>query len=261
MNRTSKNLLRLLPIAVLFITAPPAAAAEWGSIKGRFVVDGQPPQLPPLVIDKETFCIENASRKSDKVVVGKNNGLVNALVYVFVGRGGKIDIHPDFAAELKKPVILDNHFCSFHPHVVALRTGQPLVIKNSDPPPVGHNTNAVNLFNETIATGEERTKTIDKVPSPLPIPVTCGIHPFMRGYMLIQDHPYMAVSGEDGAFEIKNVPAGQQEFQFWHETGYLSAVKLSTGATDRRGRAKLKVEPGKTLDLGDIKVPASLLKR
>jgi hypothetical protein len=53
----------------------------------------------------------------------------------------------------------------------------------------------------------------------------------------------------------------RHDFQFWHETGYLSGVKLSTGATDRRGRASLTIEPGKTLDLGVIKVPASLLKR
>ena len=259
MNRTDKNLLMLIAVAVHFIAAHTATAAEWGSIKGRFVVDGQPPQLAPLVIDKDQFCIDNKP-KNEKVVIGKDNGLVNAVVYAYVGRGSKIEIHPDYAELMKQPATLDNHFCSFKPRVVTLRTGQPLVIKNSDPPPVGHNTNAINLFNETIAAGEERTKTIDKAAA-LPTPVKCGIHPFMQAHLLVQEHPYMAVSGEDGSFEIKNVPAGQQEYQFWHETGYLSAVKLSTGPTDRRGRAKLKVEPGKTLDLGEIKVPASLLKR
>jgi hypothetical protein len=197
---------------------------------------------------------------NEKVVIGKGNSLVSAVVYAFVGRGAKIDIHPDYAAGLKQPATLDNHFCSFKPRVVTLRAGQPLEIKNSDPPPVGHNTNAINLFNETIAAGETKTKTISKA-APLPTPVKCGIHPFMQGYLLVQDHPYMAVSAEDGTFEIKNVPAGTHEFQFWHETGYLSGVKTSGGATSNRGRVKLMVEPGKTLKLGDIKVPVSLLKR
>jgi hypothetical protein len=82
----------------------------------------------------------------------------------------------------------------------------------------------------------------------------------MKGHLLIQVHPYMAVSGEDGTFEIKNIPAGKHDFQFWHETGYLSEVKLPAGKTDRRGRSNLTIEPGKTIDLGVIKVPASLLK-
>jgi hypothetical protein len=259
MKSKTINLLKRALIVPLLAAAIPATAADWGSIKGRFVVDGQPPALPPLVIDKDQYCIDNKP-KNDKVVIGKDNGLVNAVVYLFVGRGGKIEIHPDFVEAMKTPAMLDNHFCSFHPRIVAVRTGQPLVVKNSDPPPVGHNTNAINVFNETIAAGESKTKTIDKA-NALPIPVKCGIHPFMQGYLLVQDHPYMAVSGEDGSFEIKNIPAGKHEFQFWHETGYLKDVKLSSGATNGRGRATLTIEPGKTLDLGDIKIPVSLMKR
>lgn len=241
----------------LFAQVLPSAGAEWGSLKGRLVVDGQPPALPPLSVTKDQFCIEDAKPHNETVVVGKEGGLANAVVYIFMGlRGKPIEIHPDFGAELKESVELDNKGCAFHPHVVAVRTGQPFVIKNSDP--VGHNTNAVNLFNETIASGEERTKSFDKAGA-LPIPVSCGIHPFMKGYLLIQGHPYMAVSGEDGSFEIKNIPAGQHEFQFWHETGYLRDLKFVGGKTDTRGRAKLKIEPGKMLDLGEIKVPASKL--
>ena len=256
MNCASTNLLRFLLIVTVVAVAPLATAADWGSLKGRFVVDGPPPALPPLAVDKDQYCIDNKP-KNDMIVVGKDNGLVNAVVYIFLGRRGKIEIHPDYAALMKEPVALDNKGCSFHPHVVAVRTGQPFVIKNSDP--VGHNTNTAKLFNETIAAGEERTKTFDK-PEALPIPVSCGIHPFMKGQLLIQEHPYMAVSGDDGTFEIKNIPAGKHEFQFWHETGYLSGVKLSAGATNNRGRATLTIEPGKTLDLGVIKVPPSLLK-
>ena len=93
------------------------------------------------------------------------------------------------------------------------------------------------------------------------MPVVCNIHPFMKGYILLLDHPYMAVSGDDGTFEIKNIPAGKHEFQFWHEAaGYLKNVEIQgrrdriagPGQADDRGR--------QTLDLGDIKVPASMLK-
>jgi hypothetical protein len=95
----------------------------------------------------------------------------------------------------------------------------------------------------------------------LPMPVVCNIHSFMKAHVVSLDHPYMAATGDDGSFEIKNIPAGPREFQFWHEmSGYLKNVKLKSGATDARGRAKLTIPAGETLDLGDIKLPASALK-
>ena len=66
------------------------------------------------------------------------------------------------------------------------------------------------------------------------MPVNCNIHPWMQAHILIQDHPYMAVSGEDGTFEIKNLPAGKQNFLFWHESGYVRNAKVGPGKTDRR---------------------------
>jgi plastocyanin len=256
MNQTFTNTLKLSVVAMLICAGPVAAAADWGSLKGRFVVDGQPPELPPLRVDKDQFCIDNKP-KNEMVRVGKDNGLMDAVVYLFVPRGTKIDVHPDYAELMKKPVEIDNRMCSFHPHTTTLRVGQELLIKNSDP--VGHNTNTM-FFNETIPAGETKKKVVDKV-TPLPTPVSCGIHPFMHGDLLIQDHPYMAVAGEDGTFEIKNIPAGKREFQLWHETGYLAEVKTAAGASTKRGRLTVTVEPGKTLDLGEIKIPASLLSR
>jgi hypothetical protein len=95
----------------------------------------------------------------------------------------------------------------------------------------------------------------------LPLPVDCNIHPFMHGYVLVQDHPYMIASAEDGTFEIKNIPAGKHEFQFWHEaSGYMKGLNYKGGSLSRQGRADLTIADGQTLDLGEIKVPASLLK-
>jgi hypothetical protein len=71
----------------------------------------------------------------------------------------------------------------------------------------------------------------------------------------------MAVSGEDGAFEIKDLPAGKHEIQLWHEaSGYVKDVTTKGGKADRSGRLKVAIAAGKALDLGDIKIPTSLLK-
>jgi hypothetical protein len=240
--------------------AEPASAADWGSLKGRFVVDGMPAQLPPLVVDKDDFC-KKSDPINELVVVGDDHGLANAVVYVFLGRRGKIDVHPDYAAQLSDPVVLDNQGCSFHPHIALARIGQTIDIKNSDP--VGHNTKIdgrSNKFNQTIPAGEVIPYKAQQA-EVSPAPVNCSIHTWMFGHLLVQDHPYMAVSAEDGTFEIKNLPAGKHEFQFWHEApGNLSGLKFSGGSTDRRGRAELTIPAGGMLDLGDIQVPATELR-
>jgi len=255
MNRAMNTFMTFTAAVMTLSIIAAAPAAEWGALKGRFVVDGTPPTPNPLVVTKDQHCM-NKKPINESVLVGDDGSLANALVYVRLGRRDKIDVHPDYAAKLSEAVELDNGGCRFVPHVTLLRAGQPFLLKNSDP--VGHNTN-VGLFNQIIPAGGETTTKIDRAAA-VPLPVTCNIHPFMKGFVLVQDHPYMAVSAEDGTFEIKNIPAGKREFQFWHETGYLRELKLDGGTTDRRGRLELIIKAGQTLDLGDIRVPAASLE-
>jgi plastocyanin len=233
-------------------------AEEWGSIKGRILLDGTAPKLAPVAVTKDQFCMDKKP-ENDTIVVGKDNALVNAVVYLRVPAGSpKPAINPEYEAKLGEPVVLDNNGCMFQPHITAVRVGQTLNVKSSDP--VGHNTNIGFLsFNQTIPANETLPIKVTKAEA-VPQPVVCNIHPWMKGYVVSQDHPYVAITGEDGTFEIKDIPVGQHEFQFWHETGYLQNVAMKGGTADKRGRVKLKVEAGKTLDLGDIKVKASNLK-
>jgi hypothetical protein len=243
--------------AIVTLLAGSGYAADWGAIKGRFVVAGTPPKPAPLVVTKDQFCIDKKP-VNEAVVVAEDGALANVLVFVRVGRGEKIDVHPDFASQLEKPVVLDNKGCHFVPHVTLLRTGQSIILKNSDP--VGHNTNVGGIFNQIIPAGGETPTKIGR-PAALPIAVTCNIHPFMKGYVFVQDHPYMAVTAEDGSFEITNVPAGKRALAFWHEaSNFLKDLKVSGGTTDRRGSVDLTIESGKTLDLGEVKVPVAALK-
>ena len=184
-------------------------------LKGRIIVDGTPAKPAPLAVDsKDQFCIDKKP-VNDALVLGKDNALVNAVVYLRLPTGKKVEIHPDYEAKLKEPVVLDNKACLFNPHITLVRKGQPLDIKNSDP--VGHNTNIsiYSLQSNDPANGEIKINA--SAVAPLPMPVVCNIHSFMKAHVVSLDHPYMAATGEDGTFEIKNIPAGQHEFQFWHE--------------------------------------------
>jgi hypothetical protein len=260
-NFATLVLSSLFALSLLAAMSQAASAAGWGTIKGKFVVDGAAPTLPAVDASKEAYCVEHHPI-DESVVVDDQGNLANVVVYLRTGRNEKVDVHPDYEAAKNTPAVLDNKFCSFQPHISLVRAGQPFVIKNSDT--VGHNTN-VKLMrngatNTTIAAGEENKRVLTKAEA-VPLPVDCNIHPFMHAWILVKDDPYMVTSAADGTFEIKNVPAGKREFEFWHEgPGRLKSLKYQGGALNRQGRAQLTVADGQTLDLGEIKVPASMLK-
>src|SRR6476661_8117170 len=120
MRQPMRNTISAFTVGLLalFAMGAVASAAEWGSLKGRFVVDGTTakPASIPVTKDPE-YCGTKEPLVDQTVVVGKDNSLVNGVVYLRAPFGKKVDINPDYEAKLKKPVVLDNHFCSFHPHV------------------------------------------------------------------------------------------------------------------------------------------------
>jgi len=61
----------------------------------------------------------------------------------------------------------------------------------------------------------------------------CDVHRWMTAYIGVVSHPYFAVSGRDGTFEIGNVPVGTYTLRTWHERyGERSQpVRVQAGAT------------------------------
>lgn len=244
------------------LAALPAGAAEWGTIKGKFVYEGKPVNAPLALTQDAAFCGEHKPL-DERVVVGEKGGLQN--VFVYLADDGKVAVHEDYNSEKGKTVKLDNKGCRFEPHALTLWTEQKLEVSNSDPG-IAHNTNATKLFanrgkafNTTIANDKPLEAQFDKSEK-YPVSFVCNVHPWMSAIVLVRDNPYMVVSGEDGSFEIKNVPAGEQTFVFWHEAkGNLRDLKVGKEKASRKGEVKLKVPAGETLDLGEIKVAPDIL--
>jgi len=81
------------------------------------------------------------------------------------------------------------------------------------------------------------------LPEKYPMKVTCDFHSWMSAYLLVLDHPYMAISDEKGNFQIKNLPAGEHSFYLWHEELYAIDKKF-----------KVTVKAGQTTNLGQVKI-------
>ena len=104
---------------------------------------------------------------------------------------------------------------------------------------------------------------IDKA-EPAPIPVECNIHPWMRAYLVVLDHPFVSVSDDQGNVEIKNLPAGKElVFRLFQEAAPGAIPELVIGGenvTLNRNLIRLVIKPGMN-DLGAIVVPASAFGR
>jgi hypothetical protein len=114
-------------------------------------------------------------------------------------------------------VVLDQKNFQYVPHVLALQVGQPLIVRNSDDH--AHNIHLKCTVNpETnfamMGIGENPPITFK---APEFFPIKCDVHPWMDAEVGVFDHPYFAVTGDDGSFVIRNVPPGNYILAARHE--------------------------------------------
>ena len=230
----SKNVLSLaLALAALTVMAcgggggeapapktaePPAAPAATATAQtGNAAItgtasysNGDPDAAIKMAADPVCDGLHNEAVYTEKVVASGGN-LANVFVYVKSGISGSYPAPAD-------KVLLNQQGCQYFPHVSGIMVGQTLVIKNSDP--TLHNVHAMAKVNQEFNQGQpfqdmEIEKSFDK--PEVMVPFKCDVHPWMSSYMGVLDHPFFAVTGDDGSFSINGLPAGTYEVEAWHE--------------------------------------------
>lgn len=247
----------------VFVFTSVSCAEEWGTLTGTLVFGGDAPTAPALNITKDKEVCTKTPLFSESLVVNpENKGIKDVVVYLYTKKGTDVPVHESYTDSAAAEVAMDNMSCRFEPHVTLLRTSQTLLIGNKDP--IGHNTKidaSKNVaVNDTIPANGSSKKQFPEAER-LPVRVSCSIHPWMQGWLLVKDNPYFAVSDDNGKFEIQNLPVGKWTFQFWHEQpGYVREAKKG-GAKEswKKGRVEIEVKAGDN-DLGTIEIPASALE-
>lgn len=246
------------------LSASAVFAGEGGTLRGQFVYDGKAPMPDPVAVTADKAFCGKHKLVDESLVVGEGSGVANVIVYLYLKRGESVDVHPAYAALKDQKVQLDNEKCRFNPRVALLWTQQQITLGNKDA--IGHNTKIDCLTNKPInpllPPGGSIDHKFDEAER-LPVQVGCNIHPWMRAWLVIRDNPYFAVTDAEGKFEIKHIPPGDWQFQFWHEkVGYVRNVKIDGNEFEwSRGRLDVSVADGKTNDVGTVKLSPAIFEQ
>jgi plastocyanin len=212
---------RRLAVAILVALAGTAghAAVDVGSVAGVVRSTGPVTPRPPVRVTVDpAVCGETVADESLRV--GAGGALADAVVVL---RGVAAADAP--AGE----VLVDNTGCRFVPRVQVVRRGQTVRVRNSDP--VLHNAHPVlvaepeaSIANLALSRQGLTMDLTRRLAATLPpsgealVRFGCDVHPWMRGWLVVLDHGFAAVTGADGAFTIPHVPAGTYTLAVWHET-------------------------------------------
>lgn len=191
----------------------PVDPATAGEIRVRCVLEGAPPPRREIDLSGQAGCADHAGPVLTERVVAADGRLQNVFVQVRSGLAGWVVPPPP-----EEPVTLAQHGCVYRPHVVALQAGQRLLVTNGDA--LTHNVNVRAKKNSS----SNRSQAQGSPPLELAlgraedsIPVGCDIHPWMKAWVHVAEHPWFGVSDGAGEVVLRGVPPGALVLEAVHE--------------------------------------------
>jgi len=203
------------PVLLLIALLAAAPAARAADIIGTITLKGTPPaEIPitPLMDNPDCAAMHKTTPTTHFYVVGPKGELADVVVSL-KGVTGKS------TGASAPPVVLDQKGCLYVPQILAIQTGQKLIVRNSDN--CIHNVHCT----PTVAGNEEHNDA--QMPGGADLTYTfpkpemflrfkCDVHPWMFAWVSVFDSPYFSISDPEGKFVIKNVPPGKYTVEADH---------------------------------------------
>ena len=214
--------------AAIHILAALVAAGNLGAqLSGTVHFEGEPPAPTPLKMNADPKCVEFHGGKTvfnTDVMIQEGGSIANVFLYLKNPPAG------DYSAPAEA-VRINQEGCMYTPRMQGIMVGQTLEVANSDD--TLHNVRALAKTNRPFNLGQPpatppRKKTF-KMAEPA-VKFKCDVHPWMATWIFVMDHPFFAVSNEDGSFQIDNVPAGNHTLVAWHERFGEQEIEVAVDA-------------------------------
>jgi plastocyanin len=216
-----------------------AGLAQWVSaadITGTVTLNGTPPperEITPVENDAVCGKLHQSKVFTDFYAVSPNKGLGDVVVML---KG----VPAQAAGASAAPAVMDQKGCLYEPQILAIQTGQKLLVKNSDPtmhnvhvnPTAGPNAEAYSTKISQPQTSGSADLTYSFTAPENFLKFQCDVHPWMFAWVTVVDNPYFAVTDKDGKFTIKNVPSGHYKIAALHRKAAPTGVEKEVDVKD-----------------------------
>ena len=219
----------LLTVQGLRAGSPPPTTTG-ATVRGTVHFEGKIPAPKAISMAADPVCAKQhpSPIMAQEVVTDSKGDLQNVVVFVSEGLGDQKFDPPAQSATVEQKG------CMYEPHVMAVRANQPLEVVNDDS--TSHNIHPTPANNREWNKAEPPGTKLEEAfaREEISIPVKCNVHPWMRGYIAVFKHPFFAVTGKDGAFDLSNLPPGNYTITAWHEKLGSSTQKVTVGANETK---------------------------
>ncbi|MCM3905367.1 MAG: carboxypeptidase regulatory-like domain-containing protein [Pyrinomonadaceae bacterium] len=196
-------------VGVATFCAVAAANVSAATIKGNVRYSGARVEKKtfPVTID-QYLC--GKEKEAGDLMLSSANGIRNVVVSLHgVPIGSKAPAPP-------VPAKMDQKQCVFVPRVIVVPVGGTVEFLNSDR--LLHNVRGGGKENPPFNRAQPHARTIAiGFKSPEVLRVDCDIHSWMRGWIVVAEHPFYAVTNDEGEFVFENIPPGKYKLQAWQE--------------------------------------------
>jgi plastocyanin len=228
MRTTAMTMAMFLGLGVTWCVAGPAAA---GTIKGTIRLAGGAVEVKKLKVTVDQG-VCGTIKDAEDLVVSADMGIRNVVVSLLTPP-------PKAQWSAAPPVQTDQKQCVFVPRVIVVPAGGTVEFLNSDR--LLHNLHSASTDNPTFNRTQPKGRTIPiAFRKPETIRIDCDLHPWMRAWVVVAEHPFYAVTNDRGEFALENVPPGTYTLQVWHES--LGVVKKDVAMSDGDGVTTVTVE-------------------
>ena len=191
------------------------ASTTLADITGTVSFEGEAPEPEAVDMAAVKECAQqHPDGAFDPSIVIADGKIANVVVSIKPADGQALE-----GKAPAQPAKLDQKGCQYSPHVIAVMVGQPIVVANSDP--FLHNVHSLAIDNPAFNFGQPNIdpgRKVDPMKTPERFKIKCDVHPWMSAFVSVFEHPFFAVTKEDGTFTIPGkLPDGKYTLVAWHE--------------------------------------------